>query len=471
MSPGARHGASSNDSPTGSQAQEAEEFLARHPDIEAIDIMLVDANGIGRGKMIRRHELLSLYNAGRHLPVSILGLDVTGEDVEETGLVWSVGDADRIAWPIPGTLRPMPWTSPPRAQVLLSLFELDGTPMAADPRHALLRQCAALKARGLTAAAAFELEFFLFDAERDKDGAPRAASALIDGKPSRYTQVYGLDKLDGMQPLFADIYQAARAQEIPLETLISEYAPGQYELTLHYRHDIVQAADDLVLLKRLVRSVARRHQVTACFMAKPLADCAGSGMHLHVSLADAAGNVFAAGTPEQNEPLRHAIGGLLRHMPDSMLVFAPHANSWRRFVAQSYAPLAPTWGINNRSVALRVPAGPAGARRFEHRVSGVDANPYLVAASVLAGVDAGLAGRIDPGPPVVGNGYEGNTARATDMPPDWRSAIERAQNSAFLRQALGEGLQRSFVAVKRAEYLRVNRTVSELDYRLYLDQI
>jgi glutamine synthetase len=460
-------------SPTGAHLEEAREFLARHPDVESIDIVLVDANGIGRGKMIRRHELESLYSGGRHLPVSILGLDVTGEDVEETGLVWSVGDADRIAWPIPGTLKPMPWTSPPRAQVLLALFELDGTPMAADPRHAMLRQIAALQARGLRAAAAFELEFFLFDAARGPGGAPQAAAALLDGKPSRYTQVYGLDKLDGMQPLFADIYQAARAQDIPLETLISEYAPGQYELTLHYRDDIAQAADDLVMLKRLVRSVARRHQVTACFMAKPLADCAGSGMHLHVSLNDANGeNVFAereAGTV--NETLRHAVGGLLRHMADSMLVFAPHANSWRRFVANSYAPLAPTWGTNNRSVAVRVPAGPVKARRFEHRVAGVDANPYLIAATVLAGVEAGLARHVDPGDAVVGNGYETAAARAAGMPADWRSAMEQARQSAFLREALGEGLHRSFTAVKQSEYLRVSRAVSELDYRLYFDSI
>jgi glutamine synthetase len=296
---------------------------------------------------------------------------------------------------------------------------------------------------------------------------------VLDGKPSRYTQVYGLDKLDGMQPLFADIYQAARAQDIPLETLISEYAPGQYELTLHYRNDIARAADDLVMLKRLVRSVARRHQVTACFMAKPLADCAGSGMHLHVSLSDAQGeNAFAESEPGTvNDTLRHSIGGLLEHMADSMLVFAPHANSWRRFVANSYAPLAPTWGTNNRSVAVRVPAGPVKARRFEHRVAGVDANPYLIAATVLAGVEAGLAGRLEPGEAVVGNGYETTTARATGMPADWRSAIERSRQSAFLRQALGEGLHRSFTAVKQSEYLRVSRTVSELDYRLYFDSI
>jgi glutamine synthetase len=453
--------------------QEAEDFLARHPDIEAIDIVLVDANGIGRGKIIRRHELLPLYRNGRHLPLSILGLDVTGEDVEETGLVWSVGDADRLARPIPGTLKPMPWTSPPRGQVLLSLYELDGSPMLADPRHAMLRQIDALKARGLTPAGAFELEFFLFDSARGPDGKPQPAAALIDGKPARFTQVYGLDKLDGMQPLFADIYAAARAQDIPLETLISEYAPGQYELTLHYRNDLARAADDLVMLKRLVRSVARRHQVTACFMAKPLADCAGSGMHLHVSMSDTSGaNAFAESTPDTvNDTLRFAIGGLLDSMADSMLVFAPHANSWRRFVTRSYAPLAPTWGTNNRSVAVRVPAGPLSARRFEHRVSGVDANPYLVAAAVLAGAERGLAARTNPGAPVTGNGYEAVPTSESRMPRDWNSAIVQARESAFLRAALGETLHKSFIAVKQAESFRVASHVSELDYQLYFDTI
>ena len=149
--------------PSGAQLAEAEEFLARHPDIEAIDIVIVDPNGIGRGKMIRRHELLSLYREGRHLPTSILGLDVTGEDVEETGLVWLNGDGDQVVWPVPGTLKPLTWTSPPRGQVMVSMYDLEGVPSAADPRHALMRQLGSFAKRGLRPAGAFELEFFLFD--------------------------------------------------------------------------------------------------------------------------------------------------------------------------------------------------------------------------------------------------------------------------------------------------------------------
>jgi glutamine synthetase len=157
-------------------------------------------------------------------------------------------------------------------------------------------------------------------------------------------------------------------------------------------------------------------------------------------------------------------------MGESMLVFAPHANSWRRFAAQSYAPVSPTWGVNNRSVALRIPAGDIKARRIEHRPAGVDANPYLVATTVLAGIRHGLKHRIDPGPETTGNGY----ADAQDAPPipvDWRSAIAAAQSSAFLKDALGEDMHRTFTAIKAAEYARVARTVSEVDYDLYLHTV
>ncbi len=460
-------------SPSGSTVDEARAFLDANPDIEAFDIVLTDANGVGRGKIIRRHELMGLYEGGRHLPISILGLDITGEDVHETGLIWDSGDGDLRAWPIPGTLKPMHATSPARGQLLMSMYHLDGAPMTSDPRLALQRQVAKLAAKGLHPAGAFELEFFLLSNERDGDGKVQPARAVLDGRASGKTEVYSVDHLHGMEPLFSDIYAAAKLQGIPAETVISEYAPGQYELTLRYRKDVMQAADDLIMLKRIVRMQARRHGVTACFMAKPIEKYAGSGMHFHASLLDADGtNVFTEAKAGKWQPkLLHAIGGLAATMAESMLVFAPHANSWRRFVSQSYAPVAPTWGVNNRSVALRVPAGDARNRRIEHRPSGVDANPYLVAATILAGISKGLDEQLDPGPETSGNGYEQAEGTESVMPPDWRSAIEAAKGSEFLREALGHDLHRTFTAIKESEYFRVARTVSELDYHLYLHEV
>ena len=459
-------------SPSGSTVAEAEAFLAAHPLIDAFDIVLTDANGIGRGKIIRRHELLSFYKGGRHLPISILGLDICGEDVHDTGLIWDQGDGDRRAWPIPGTLCALQATNPPRGEVLMSVYDLDGTPMTSDPRHAMQRQVDLLAAEGLYPAGAFELEFFLLENTRGADGKMVPARDVLDGRANRKTDVYSVDQLHGMLPLFNDVYAGAKLAGIKAETLISEFAPGQYELTLHYRENILQAADDLIRLKRIVRMQARAHGVTACFMAKPNEDYAGSGMHLHVSMLDKSGaNVFIEPVEgDYSATILHAIGGLRATMAEAMLMFAPHANSWRRFASQSYAPVSPTWGVNNRSVALRIPAGDIRARRIEHRPAGVDANPYLVGATVLAGIRHGMKNKIDPGPQTTGNGYA-DAQDAPAIPVDWRSAIDAARGSAFLADALGADMHRTFVAIKAAEYARVQRTVSEVDFDLYLHTV
>jgi glutamine synthetase len=201
----------------------------------------------------------------------------------------------------------------------------------------------------------------------------------------------------------------------------------------------------------------------ATFMAKPFAEESGSGMHLHVSLLDhAGGNRYEA---EGGEALlRHAIGGMRATMRDALLIFAPHANSYRRFVAMSYAPIAPSWGFNNRTVAFRVPKGPKGSLRVEHRVAGADANPYLAAAAVLAGVQHGIRGRIDPGPPVTGNGYDQAPQR---IPTNWLDSIRDFEASSVMRSALGDYFVDTYGKIKLGEYRRFAATVPALDVAWY----
>jgi glutamine synthetase len=455
-------------SPTGSTLAECTDFLAANPDIEAIDIILTDAHGIGRGKIIRRHELEALYASGRSIPVSIFGMDVCGEDVDGTGLVLTDGDADRKCWPVPGTLGALPYTSPRRGQVLITMFDLDGTPFAADPRHALLRQIAAAKALGFQPMGAFEVEFYLLDSALSAEGKRQPASYALSGRQSGAYNTYTIDELDEMSPLFTDVYEGAKALNLPLETLISEYAPGQYEFTLRYT-DLMSAADHLIMVKRLIRSVARRQKAEACFMAKPFGHTAGSGMHLHLSLADAGGNnLFADDGSGPYAPLMlEAIAGIKSTLAETMAILAPFANSWRRFASSIYSPMSIDWGVNNRTVALRVPATGPKARHFEHRVAGVDANPYLVAAVTLGGALKGIAEKADPGPPVTGNGYEGRAGRTSGLPRDWLSAIELAEASTFVQAVFGPVLHQGFIAMKKAEYLRVAGEVSDVEWRLY----
>jgi glutamine synthetase len=446
-------------------AQEAHDFFTANPDIDAIDIIFTNMCGVPRGKRLRRHEVIAVYESGRFLPGSVLVVDITGRDCEETGLVWEDGDADRYVYPVPGTLVRAPWLGEHYAQFLTSFYELDGTPNDLDPRHVLGQVIDGLGELGLTPVVAVELEFYLCDLE---EGKPVPARGMVTGHRSSDIQVYGLREMEDLQPFFDDLYEACDIQGLPIESGIAEYAPGQFEFTLRHKPDALRATDDAIMYKRLVKGVAVAHGLEATFMAKPFAESAGSGMHLHISMADKDGkNAFASEDPEGTLLLRHAIGGMKALLAESMAIFAPNANSFRRFKANSYAPVAATWGVNNRTVSLRVPAGSPASRHVEHRICGADANPYLAVAAVLAAMLHGVKGQIDPGPAVVGNGYEAEGAEIR-LPNHWAAAIEAFETSALMKQYLGERFVKHYSTVKGVEMARFMAEVTELDYTWYL---
>ncbi len=452
---------------TFASVQEAQDFLEQNPDIDVFELFILDANGVPRGKLLHRDELLAVYDSGRPLPSTILGLTLHGEDVENSGLVWDVGDIDCRAYPLAGSLVRLPWRKMPTAAVQVSMHPQEGMPAAiADPRHVLVEVIERLKADGYHPVMACELEFYLLDQKRDADGRPQPALDA-DGHRPRGTQVYGLRELEQIEPFLADLYAACKAQGIPARTAISEYAPGQVEITLEHG-DALEAMDQAVRYKRLVKGVAHAHGMQACFMAKPFAEIAGTGMHMHVSLADAEGrNLFASEDPAGTPLLRQAVGGMLQSLLDSLLLFCPNANSYRRFQANSYAPLAPTWGVDNRTVSLRVPGGPANSRHIEHRICGADANPYLAAAAILAGIHRGIRENLDPGDPIEGNGY----AQAKELlPTEWLTSLRALEQSSWARDAFGTAFLGVYLAVKRAEYRQFMSEVGEQDWRWYLNQ-
>ena len=266
---------------------EPKSFLKKYPEIKSFDIVMHDCNAIGRGKIIRRNELLKLYESGRQFPLSLLGMDITGEDVPDTGLILEQGDGDIKAWPIPKSLNVIHKSNPSRGELFMTMSDIDGNKLDIDPRNVLETKINSFKKDGIKLCGAFELEFFLVANELDQYGKLQPAKSIIGKKRShRKTDVYSVDNLHGMLPLIDDIYDAANAAGIEAETIISEYAPGQYELTLKHQNDLLKAADDIIRLKRIVRSQSRAHGVTACFMAKPMEGTSGSGMHFHISMYD-----------------------------------------------------------------------------------------------------------------------------------------------------------------------------------------
>lgn len=437
-------------------------------DCEMIDLLLPDMNGLLRGKRITRDALDKVYANGVCLPMSLIATDITGNTVEETGLGYAIGDEDRICRPIPGTLRPIAWQERPMAQVLLSMEDAKGGAFAANPREVLKRVVQKFIDKGLTPVIAVELEFYLLDGDLTVDGRPQTSVNPATGVRNLSTQVYYMQDLNDYQDFTDAVADACRIQQIPADTAVAEYAPGQFEINLKHRSDAVRACDDAIYLKRAIKAIAENQGMIASFMAKPFVHQAGSGTHVHVSVLDKDGNNIFACTPEApSDTLRHAVAGLQQVSKDCMLMFAPHANSYRRFVLNAFVPLNDCWGFNNRTVAMRIPHSDPANIRIEHRIAGADANPYLVAAAVLAGILHGLETKGDPGPPIVGNAYEQTETRTLF----WRDTIHDFMASEFVKTTFGDEFQHIFGQQKLKEMRSFYTEVTTLEYDWYLRQV
>jgi glutamine synthetase len=446
--------------------EQAGAWLGRHSQVRAVDLLLPDLMGIPRGKRVTVDELEGVHRNGLLLPASMFALDVLGGTVQSTGLGFDEGDADRVCLPLPGSLSGVPWLGDHVAQMQVTMYEHDRTPFFGDPRHVLERVLERFAPLGLKPVMAVELEFYLVDRERTPQGHAQPPRQPLTGRREHKTQINSMAELDEYSGVLAAIASAAEVQQLPTGTVLAEYGPGQFEVNLHHVGDALLACDHAIRLKRLIKGVALQHGMEATFMPKPYREHAGSGAHLHVSLVDANGhNVFAAEDPAGSPALRHAIGGLAATINDSMAVCAPTANSYRRFQPEAYVPLSPSWSVNNRGVAFRVPHGPPASRRVEHRVAGAEANPYLLAAMVLAGMHLGMTRKLDPGPVLAGNAYRDATPT---IPLTWAEALTAFEHSAFVCEYLGERFMRLYTQTRRGEMQDFSSYVSPLEFSWYL---
>ncbi len=442
------------------------DWLRKHPLVRTIRVAAVDLNGQARGKRIPARFADRVVKDGTRFPMSVLNLDIWGEDIENSPLIFEAGDADGVLMPTERGFVPMPWLEAPTALLPLWMFRENGRPYEGDPRHALSAIVNRYKALGLSPVVAMELEFFLID---DSGKTLQVPPSPRSGKRRKAAETLALRALDAFDIFFTDLYEACEAMDIPADTAISEAGLGQFEINLMHGDDALRAADDAWLFKLLVKGLARRHGFAASFMAKPYPEYPGNGLHTHFSVLDAAGrNIFDNGTPEGSEMLHHAIGGCLAAMADSTLLFAPHANSYDRLVPEKHAPTGVCWAYENRTAAIRVPSGSSAARRIEHRVSGGDINPYLMLAGVLGAALIGIEDKIAPPPAITGNAY------ALDLPqiPDtWEAAIATFEHSAIIRRIFPAELIRNLVLTKRQELHYMNELSPTEQVEVYLDTV
>jgi glutamine synthetase len=345
------------------------------------------------------------------------------------------------------------------------MFKNEGEAFFADPRHKLISAVQQLEAMGYTAGFAVELEFYLVDPKRTAQGAIQPPLSARTQTRMTSCQVYSIEDLSEHEDFIQEVIQTAHAQGIPADTVIAEYAPGQFEVNLHHDNDIVRAVDHAIMLKRVIRHVAQLHDMEATFMAKPYLQESGNGMHLHLSLMKDNENQFAADDPTTNLTLRSAIAGILS-MADCMQAFlAPNINSYKRLSPESFAPTSKSWGLDNRTVALRIPSGNPESTRIEHRMAGADANPYLVSVALLAGVCEGIKTQLQPPAAIVGNAYEQSIDQVAD---NLRDALRNMQGDRRVAHWFGEDFTNLFLTCKWHDLHLFEQQITQKEYDLLL---
>ena len=380
---------------------------------------LGDANGIMRGKRIPASHWGHICESGNALSIALFAIDMTCDVWDTPYVSFDNGYPDMHMFPDSKPF-PLPW-EPGVAMCFARAEGMDHKPVPIDPRGALIRQIERAKSMGFTVSVGTELEFYLLD--------PETLMPKDQG-----IQVYGLERAAELEHVLGPIRSQINECGIPIEQSNPEYAPGQVEVNIRY-DDALLAADRVVMFRTLVKQLAQVQGYKATFMAKPFFEESGNGFHAHYSIWQDGRNIFA-----ENGKLsgagRNFVAGLQARMAEMAVTGSATVNGYRRRAPYTFCPINATWGLDNRTVGIRVVEGSDSAVRVEKRDGGADANPYyMLAADIAAGLD-GIEQGMEPGPICEGNAYE--DAEAAPIPTDLATAIELARGSDWLKDVMGE---------------------------------
>ena len=368
--------------------------------ITEVEAFFPDFSGIARGKIVPAEKIVT---DTVRLPESAIAQSVTGDwHMQEEFL----DEADTDMTLSPDACSLAPWAaSGERVAQLICDCENNGRLIRWAPRSILKRVLRAYQKQGWRPVVAPELEFYLAARDNNPDN-PLRPPAGQTGWPEFSSQPFSIDAVNEFDPVIDDIYRFAEAQDLAVDTLTHEEGAAQFEINFAHG-DALEMADQTLLFKRCVREAAKRHGLTATFMAKPAQEQPGSSMHLHMSVVGRDGkNLFAGGGDGFSPLFLGFIGGLQKYLGDAAPLFWPNVNSFRRLHIE-WPTVNAHWGVNNRTVGFRVPqvSDPA-ARRIEARVCGADANPYLAIAGALWSGFCGLRDRVKPLPQARGAGWD-----------------------------------------------------------------
>ncbi|GIC76911.1 glutamine synthetase family protein [Moritella sp. F3] len=432
-----------------------------------IKVGLFDIDGVMRGKYMSKEKFFSALDSGFSFCNVVLGWDTKDQlydNVEYTG--WHTGYPDAPVRILPETCRDLPGED----SMLLFIAEFCDDAGAVCPRGTLCRVLDRAERMGFAVTAAFEYEFFMFK-ETPESIREKGFKNLTPLTPDSFG--YSIIRNSVHAGLHHQIMALGEEMDFPLESLHTETGPGVLEAAIGY-DDAQDAADKAALFKTFIKVWAQRNNLMATFMAKWSSDWPGQSGHIHISLKDKNGKALFH---DPNNPYnmsdtqRHFLAGQQKYMPEFLSLIAPTVNSYSRMVPGLWAPLDATWGVENRTTALRVIPGAAKSQRIEYRLGSADANPYLALAAALASGLMGVEHKLEPHAQVKGNAYEQDHPEALSLPRTLFDAAGKLKRSEAAKELFGEAFVAHYAATREWEEREFRKHVTDWELERYFEII
>jgi len=450
--------------------QQLQQLLEQHA-ARYVTVAFADLQGQLRGKTVAAGQLLGAAESGFPFAATDFLLDFGDHELFPEGyLTRDLPIADTRCELDLDNPRLLPFEERDSRLMFFAGFAAGTQGGSWDPRRLYQRMEHRAGELGLVPTFAFEYEFRIFDETPESLRSKGFQSLKLINPVSTYG---GVMHQGQWSDFFRDLRAMCDAMEIPVASTHWELAASMGEVALLHSPGL-RTVDDATLFKTHAKTLASKHEVLLSFMARPIAGADGQSGHVHFSLADRNGNALfhdAADEHGMARAQRHFIGGLQKLLPELLLMMAPNINSFKRLVPGIFAPTNASWGVDNRTCAVRVIKGGPGSQRLELRVPGSDTNPYLVAAALLAAGLHGLKQEIEPSAPVTGSGYRRSrrVPASQRFPESFLHAIERFQRSAFARDAFGDDFVEMFSRTRHAQAQQFAQMITDKELERFLE--
>ena len=470
MTPSGRRKSSNNIGARAVRSAAQARRIVEQRGLDHVKVGVFDTDGILRGKFMGREKFLSALDNGFGFCDVVLGWDSADQLYDNTTFTgWHTGYPDAQVRILPESCRDLPFEMDGRG--LIFLAEFDGAAEQLCPRGVLRRVIDRAKDMGLAATAALEYEFFLFD-ETPEGAAAKGYRGLKPITPGNFG--YSVLRSSAWAEFHGALLRTCQDMDFPLEGLHTETGPGVLEASID-KDQALAAADKAALFKTFAKVEAQRHGLMATFMAKWSPDYPGQSGHIHLSLNNIKTGRSAFHAPRAeagiSPAMRHFLGGQQTLMPEFLAMIAPTVNAYTRLIPGFWAPTDATWGVDNRTCALRVITGGAKSQRVEYRVAAADANPYLALAAALASGLWGIEHGIEPTAPTVGNAYDQRQPKRLALPQSLGEAAQRLARSKAARTLFGDAFVEHFAASREWEERENRRAITDWQLRRYFEII